>query len=641
MKNKLHLFILSLLCFLLFLPFFLKPEILTTLDNDLGRTYIPIYQDIQNSVHKFKQFPLYSSRQMMGESLVASPLPALYYPPNLLFLIFPVDFAVVLYLFAHLTFAALATFYLARAFNFSNLSSVAAAIFYAFSTKILLHLSAGHLTMIAAFAYFPIIFLALKKLSEKPSFNWISTGSLALAAQLITHLTIFYYTTIFILIYYFYLIITKIKDKQKFSFWAKTFPIFLMIVLSLCLGAISLAPTLDFNATFSRGALKLEEVAVPIWNFKRLLFSLFFPYPILDTLDHEALLYFGFVPMFLAFIGFIKLPTSKKLAILFFTSLSVLFVAGLSTPVFRLAYDHLPLLKYSRVTTRLWFVNTLIIALLASYALNRFKKTKITYLYLAIFLIESVFLFTNKLNNINHLSFQNEQIYQFLAQDTDYFRVYCTSSCFNPQLLVKYNLQILNGETPIQNTDFIDFLARSGNYYFEDFAVIFPPYQVWQTAKPPTPNAHLLGLANVKYIASSYSIAGENFNFIRQFGKVFLYQNQKFQNRAYFPSSPKQATISYFSPNRISLDLVKAPNFQKLVLAENFSPGWFTYIDGRKYNLQKEAPIFRSVSIPPNTSKISIIYQPQSLVIGRTITFATIFTLIMYFCYSRKRNNHG
>jgi len=69
---------------------------------------------------------------------------------------------------------------------------------------------------------------------------------------------------------------------------------------------------------------------------EKFLKSLIFPFIDLDIFDHEALLYLGFVPTLLATLSFFYLPRLKKLILGFFGVLTLMFVAGTSTPVFRL-----------------------------------------------------------------------------------------------------------------------------------------------------------------------------------------------------------------------------------------------------------------------------------------------------------------
>src|SRR3990167_3553612 len=508
-KTRFYITLLFVICLVFSLPFLIRPDFLTTRDNDLGRTYIPLASFMKDSFYSYKQIPLWRPDQLMGETFIGNPLSSLFYPANLLFLIISAKFASVVYLFSHFLLAGFFTYLLARSFNFSPLSSFAAACLYALSTKMLLHVSAGHITMIAAFSYFPLAFLSIRKILLQSESVWVVIGAISLTFMLVTYPTIFYYAVIFIIIYWLYHIFINrwlTKDLKLKALEREIVKIIVLFIVFLGLSAIFLLPQAEFAPSSTRSQLKLEDVAIPLWNFKRFFTSLIFPYLNFSSLDHESFLYLGFMPSVLSVIGFLRLSMIKKVFLVFFGLLTLLFVAGLSTPFFEFAYNFVPFLKYSRVTTRLWFIVALIVALLSAFALEKFKRKSIIYLILLIFLAESFFIGYRKINSIPNLIFTNEPLYQFLAEDKGFYRVYCTTYCFNPQLISKYKIQILHGETPIQDAKFIDFLEQAGGYHYDKFAVIFPPYQVWQRDNPPEPNAYLLGLANVKYVASTYPV---------------------------------------------------------------------------------------------------------------------------------------
>src|SRR3989344_5235981 len=201
MKDKTALITIVLITALFFIPYLIKPELLTTRDYDLGRTYIPLFNFYRQSFYETGQIPLWRPDQMMGENLAANPISALFYPLNSLFLILPIHFGAIVYLFLHFLTAGIFTYFLARDFKFSKISSLSAALFYAFSTKMLVHLEAGHITMIAAFSYFPLAFLAVRKLISEHKLIWLMVGSIALSFILVTYLTIFYYAIIFLILY--------------------------------------------------------------------------------------------------------------------------------------------------------------------------------------------------------------------------------------------------------------------------------------------------------------------------------------------------------------------------------------------------------------------------------------------------------
>ncbi|MDO8487530.1 MAG: hypothetical protein Q7S45_04500 [Candidatus Curtissbacteria bacterium] len=560
MKTKFYPAIIFTIILAFFLPFIFRPELLTIRDNDLGRTYIPLFSFFKDSIGLNRQFPLWRPSQMMGETLIGNPLWSPIYPLNVIFVLLPTGLGSIIYLLFHFELAGLSTYFLGRSFRLSSIASASAAFFYAFSVKMLLHLSAGHVTMIAAASFIPMAFLSVRQLIIKPSFSWTVAGSISLAAMYITYPTIFYYTIIFLAIYYLYKYPPKLIKNFDVLKSAKYFwPFIILMFVTLGLAAAAILPQLEFAPFSTRSSLGFSDVAQPLWNLKRFATSLFFPYLKFSSFDHESFLYLGVVPTLLAAFGFMHLPKTRKITVGLFGLLTAAFAAGASTPVFRLAYEFLPVLKYSRITTRPWFIVALIVALLAAFGISKIKSKLIIFLLLIFFLAENLFIGYKKILSIPNLSFSNESFYQYLANDRDIFRVYCTTYCFNPQLLAKYNIKILAGETPIQEKSVVDFLEKAGNYKYQHFAVIFPPYQVWQVPNPPQPNPSLLAQANVKYVASTYKLGDENFKFVGQFQNILLYINR-------FKSERALIDISYHPKSFITGLIVSALTILALIL---------------------------------------------------------------------------
>ena len=638
-KDHHFLFIIGLINLLFFSSFLMSPYLLTSLDNDLGRTYIPLYSFIADSVRTYGQIPLWRPDQMMGDTFIGNPLSTLLYLPNLIFIFLPVQIAAVLYLFLHFLLASVSTYFLAKTFGFSKLTSFAAAIFYGFSTKMLVHLEAGHITMIAAASYLPLLFFSTRKIIKKPNFGSLILGAVALVAIYITYTTIFFYASIFIIVYIIYCLFlkTQVRNLNSKKLLLKLVPFLLMALAAAGLSAAALLPQIEYGPYSTRSQLSFADVAIPLWNLKKFIMSLIFPYLNLQTLEHESFLYLGIVPIIFGAIGFLYLKNRQKVILLIFALLTLLFVAGQSTPVFKTAYDLIPPLQYTRVTTRPWFVVALVSALLAAYGVGKIKNQKIIFLVITIFLAESFFIFTKRIQNIKSLNFDNRDIYQFLANDQDFFRVYCTTYCFNPQLLAKYRIQILAGETPIQNASFVKFLEKAGNYNYGHFAVIFPPYQVWQVQNPPIPNSELLGLASVKYVVSTYDIKDQDFEFIKKFNNLYLFENLNFRPIFSFEKGDGKITVLNYKPNTIDLSFEKTSSWRSLIISENYYPDWYAYVDDQKFPLERHNQFFKKVIIPPNSDSTKIKYQPQSLQAGKTITVATILFLVMYFWYTRSK----
>lgn len=626
MKIKSFLALIFFVILFIFLPIFLNPFYLTHKDNDLGRTYVPIFEFYKDSIVTYHQIPLWRPGQLMGETFVGNPISSLFYPFNTIFVFLPVHIGVIIYYFIHILIAAISTFFLAKSFSFNSKAAFAASLFYSLSTTMLVHIEAGHITMVAAFSLFPFSLLALRKILTNYQFKWLVVLASSLSLIYMAYPTIFYYSVIFITFYWIYSIL-KTKSFHKKSFLINILYYFSALIIAACLSAIILLPHLEFAPLSTRSSLALKDVALPLWNLKKIFLSLTFPY--LDKrLTHEEFLYIGIIPSVLSLIGFLKLNKLRKVVLSFGLFFTILFVLGLSTPFFEASYNFLPFLKYSRITTRLWFVAVLITALLSAYAINKIKNQKLAVIIITFFLAENIFIFTTRNKNIPYLNFQNEEIYQYLSKDHELFRIYCTAYCFNPQLISKYRIQVLHGESPIQQKDFIKFLEKAGNYNWNDFAVIFPPYQIWQTNLPPNPNAKLLGDANVKYVASTYSLNIPELDLVQKFDKIFLYRNKLFKQRFRFDDN-QQLNVTAYSPNEINIKFEKLDKPKSLLISENYYNGWVAAVINSRFVVNRQKPVFKKVALPKGSEDVWLKFQPKSYIIGRTISIGMIVFLLL------------
>jgi hypothetical protein len=55
--------------------------------------------------------------------------------------------------------------------------------------------------------------------------------------------------------------------------------------------------------------------------------------------------------------------------------------------------------------------------------------------------------------------------------------------------------------------------------------------------------------------------------------------------------------------------------------------GWRAYIDGRRVEMQRANHAFLGIYVPQGRHRVRLVYLPQSFVIGRAITFATLLAI--------------
>ena len=77
---------------------------------------------------------------------------------------------------------------------------------------------------------------------------------------------------------------------------------------------------------------------------------------------------------------------------------------------------------------------------------------------------------------------------------------------------------------------------------------------------------------------------------------------------------------------RIRVNMARAG---RVVVSETAWKGWRAYIDGRRVQMQIADLAFLAIYVPAGPHSIRLVYLPDSFVIGRAITFATLIALIL------------
>ena len=74
-----------------------------------------------------------------------------------------------------------------------------------------------------------------------------------------------------------------------------------------------------------------------------------------------------------------------------------------------------------------------------------------------------------------------------------------------------------------------------------------------------------------------------------------------------------------------------------IVLTESAWKGWRAYVDGRRVKTQRANVAFLSVYVPKGKHAVRFVYWPQSFVVGRAISFATLFGIVGFAIFRRRR----
>jgi hypothetical protein len=129
--------------------------------------------------------PLWNPHQGSGIPFAGAFQPALFYPPNLLYLVLSTGNAINTSLAFHFFLAAMLMFLWARQRGLQGLPSLLAGLLYATCAPLFLPMVAGHLTTPNVLAWAPLVMMSVDGTLHGPRTPWALAGMLAVALQVL------------------------------------------------------------------------------------------------------------------------------------------------------------------------------------------------------------------------------------------------------------------------------------------------------------------------------------------------------------------------------------------------------------------------------------------------------------------------
>ncbi|MBN2548594.1 MAG: YfhO family protein [Anaerolineales bacterium] len=227
-------------------------------------------------------------------------------------------------------------------------------------------------------------------------------------------------------------------------------------------------------------------------------------------------------------------------------------------------------------------------------------------------------------------------------------RVYSPSYSLPQQTAAHYQLELADGVNPMQLWSYRDFMQAASGVPCQGYGVTVPPFASGdpKTANQGyTPDAFLLGLLNVRYVAAEYDLRASGLVFWRQVGETRLYENQVVLPRAWVQPVNTEIGLSamrveslHWAPNRIE---VAAAGPGLLVLSEIFYPGWQALLDGRRTDIQAVKGILRGVVLPEGDHQVVFAFHPGSVYVGALLTLAALVYWLVRFTQRRASKEEG
>ena len=255
------------------------------------------------------------------------------------------------------------------------------------------------------------------------------------------------------------------------------------------------------------------------------------------------------------------------------------------------------------------------------------------------------------------------------------YRTYSPSYSLPQHLAAAFDLEMADGAEPVHLRRYDEFMSLAGGYAHPDFSVTVPYFDegedIHTARRSARPNAALLGLLNVRYLAAEFPLQNPAFRLKKRIGSTYIYENEAFLPRAFivpevevasdqeavlkalpsldvrrlalvegegarplsgpgsfpppFPSPHRgeslgeEAKITFRSPNAITVE-AELEREALLILSEIWYPGWEAYDNGNPTPIYRADYILRGVYLGPGEHKLAFFYRPRSLQIGQWIS---------------------
>lgn len=596
---------------------------------DLLISHLPNAQYWRESLMRFGQWPLWNAQLFGGQPFAADPLAGLWYPPNWLLLILPFPFGFNLLLALHLAWGGSGLFRFLRAEGLPRTAAWFGGLAFAGTPKLIAHLGAGHLSLVCAVAWTPWLLLALKAAREP---GGLKLGSFAGATSALIFLADPRWAFYALLLGAAYWITNLAAPLRARSFSAA----FGFALTFAALSAALALPLLEFVARTDRSALTLAEAGEYSLPPQYLLGLIV---PQLRGF-HEWQTFLGIAPLLLALLA--GALAARRLWFWLLAALSAAaFALGVNFFLFPLLFGLVPGLSLLRVPARAWFIVALAVAVLAAHGLRcltddvlprlrarsnlgrRVPSARAAVLALIALTVLDLWRVNVTLVEARPRPPRTEAS-TWIATQPGLFRVYSPSY----SLPLDDGLQHIDGVNPLHLASAARFIERASGVPRAGYTVTLPPFASEDLATANAsvmPDAHLLGLLNVKYVAAEFDLNVPQLRLVQTFGRTRIYENAAWKPRAWMEGDAPAELVAW-SPNRIK---IRAEGPGRLVLSEADFPGWEARADGVALPIEPVEGLLRSVVLRPGVQEVVFEYRPLSVSSGLALTALSLIGLVV------------
>lgn len=492
--------------------------------NDLTNTHYPLRIFVRRVILENHTLPSFNPLIFGGRQILGDSLSDIFYPFFYLHVFLPFSWATLINLVIHLSISFLGIYLIARHISHARKSvAFVSGMIYVFMPKLFYHVTAGHLGMIEALAWLPLIFYFVLKVSAA-SYRYrvrdLFLFSLFCGLSALANYFIFYYIAIFIFMFW---ILEMLAKHNQEVLWKSTKFFFLTALIFLLIAGVQIVPAIMQLPHTLRESMRVKDI-LPFWSWRYLFQSIFFPFRALQNYEQEAFLYSGIIFYTACFWGIWKSRMKNKPVCMIMLFLMFNLVINLKSPIFFLLQQIIPGGYSLRVTSRFWFFIQMMFILFFAKAIDTFPK-KMFYAIAGLILLEFLSIDAVRLHAPNPFGNQQDgKIYPYLKKKYHGKKVYTTAAFLSQFYTAGYGIELVAGESPWQNAAYIKKLKAAGGYpWFNEYAVIYPP---WQAAERKSqPNGKLLAEINGAVVLSTYALTDKCFKYVTKIDKIKVYEN--------------------------------------------------------------------------------------------------------------------
>lgn len=322
--------------------------------------------------------PLWNPYVLSGIPFAGNFQPALFYPPNWIYLVLPLPNAINFEIALHVFLLGLFMAAWMRAYRLHPLAQLFAASTVMFGGAFFPHIYAGHLATLDTMAWTPLILLVVDKLIDDPGPEWVMVGILGVAMQLLGGSPQTLFNTMVACLLY-----GSIRFRSAPRPARTLISVGIVGVGAAALSTVQLWTGIEAaSETTRQGGLPFHFAAMysfPPENLLTLLVPGFFGnetgFPYWGRWNFwEMCAYFGVTGLSMAALG-LSNKSSKRLTWAVMAAILLLLALASHTPLFAILYRYLPAFNRFRSHSKFIFQAGLFAVVLAAHGTDDFLRS--------------------------------------------------------------------------------------------------------------------------------------------------------------------------------------------------------------------------------------------------------------------------